>query len=121
MLIQNFRHNRLFNPNELQAELLRLKLSYLWPDYRLFKYSADQGTKDVITYLKAKINKLSEQTEKLLIRKLSELNAFNQKNFKKYHGNPKGWHIVVEGPTDEEQKEERMMALLLLDKEKYGI
>ena len=109
----------MFKPKELEAALLRHKLSYLWPDYSFFKYSADEAVKVIINYVSNKIKQFPEQTEELLTKKLSELKRFNESNFKKYYGDTKGWHVVLGQPTIEEEKERNVMTLLLLDKGKY--
>lgn len=119
ILAEHFRNNRTFKPNELQVALLRHKILYLWPAYGFFKFSADDATKAVINYVKTKI-KFPDKTEELLMKKLVELKAFNEANFKKYHEESRGWHVVIGHSTEEEEKEERIMSLLLLDKEKYG-
>ena len=120
ILTEHFRHNRLFKPNELKAALLRHKLSYLWPDYSFFKHSCDEATRAVIDYVKKTIKQFPEQTEKLLSKKIDELKIFNDENFKKYHSDTRGWHVIVGQLTAEEEKEHRVMTLLLLDNEKYG-
>ena len=119
ILTEHFRHNRLFKPNELQATLLRHKLLYLWPDYSFFKQSSDEATIAVMDYLKKRI-RFPEQTEDLLKKKLAELDSFSDKNIKKYYSDRKGWHVVISQLDPEDEKEQRVMTLLLLDKEKYS-
>jgi hypothetical protein len=120
ILINHFRHNRTFKQNELKLSLLRHKLSSILPDYTSFKHQMDEPTKAVAHYLLTKLRYLPDKTEELLTRKFKELKEFNDANFKKHHGEIRGWHVVVGQLTDEEEKEHRTMTLLLLDKEKYG-
>lgn len=120
ILTSHFRHNRTFKPNELKASLLRHKLFYIFPNFSYFRHQMDDPTKAVAHYLKTKLRHLPDKTEELLTRKFKELKDFNKTNFKKYYTDTKGWHVVVGELTNEEEKEQRRMTLLLLDKEKYG-
>ena len=80
----------------------------------------DEATKAIANSLKSKVSYLPERTEKLLERKFRELKNFNNRNFKKYFGEIRGWHVVVEKLTPEDEKQHRVMTLLLLDKENYS-
>jgi len=80
----------------------------------------DEPTKVVVQYLQKKLRYLPDEAEVLLTRKFQELRDFNDANFKKHHGNIRGWHVVLGQMTSEEEKEHRTMTLLLLDKEKYN-
>ena len=119
ILTSHFRHYRLFKPKTIQAALLRHRLSYLLPDYRSFKFSADDPTKAVINYVNARIKKFPDQTEELLRKKFSGLSAFNEGMSKKYYGEPKGYRIIIGPPSEEEEREGRVMSLLLLDRQGY--
>jgi len=120
ILASHFRHNRAFKPNELKASLLRHKLSCIFPDYTSFKHKMDEPTKAVANYLKIKLQYLPKETEELLTRKFKELKEFSDENFKKHYGDVRGWHVVVGQLTPEEEKEHRILTVLLLDREKYG-
>jgi hypothetical protein len=120
ILTSHFRHNRTFKPNELKVALLRHKLSYFFPDYSYFKHQMDEPTKAVAHFLNSKLRYLPDNIEELLTRKFSELKDFNEKIFKKYYSDTRGWHVVIGQSTEEEEKEYRVMTLLLLDEEKYG-
>lgn len=121
ILTHHFRHNKTFKPNELKLSLLRHKLLYILPDYHSFKRQADEPTKAVMLYLKNKFCYSLEAAQALLAKKLGELKAFSETNIKKYYGEIKGWHITTGELTPEEEKEHRLMTLLLLDKNKYGL
>ena len=58
ILTNHYRHYRLFKPKKIQAALLRHRLSCLLPDYRYFKYSADDPTKAAIIYVSCKNKKI---------------------------------------------------------------
>lgn len=120
ILTSHFRHNRTFKPNELKVALLRHKLTCLFPDYRHFKYQMDEPTKAVARFFITKHRYLPDNIEKLLARKFKELRDFNEAIFKKYYSDTRGWHAVVGKQADEEEKESRVMTLLLLDEGKYG-
>lgn len=122
ILIEHFRHNRIFKPNELEVSLLRHKLSYLWPDYYSFKAQIDEPTKAIIEYLKQKCKYFIEKYDEFILRKLEALKIFHKENFDKYHGESRGGlHTIIIGQTSpDEEREYRAMCLLLLDREKYG-
>lgn len=120
ILTNHFRYYRSFKPNELKESLLQHKLCYLWPNYLSFKYSMDEATKAVDFYIKNKIKQFPETTEALVTNRLAGLKTFNESNFKKYHQETKGWHFVIGQLTSEEEREHRVMTLLLLDKDRYG-
>lgn len=120
ILVSHFRHNRTFKPNELKASLLRHRLSYIFPDYTSFKHQMDEPTKAVAHFLQKRLRYLPDETDELLTRKFQELKEFNEANFKKHHEDIGGWHVVVGRLIPEEEKEYRIMTLLLVDKDKYG-
>ncbi|MEO6720796.1 MAG: hypothetical protein ABIN67_10525 [Ferruginibacter sp.] len=121
ILIQHFRHNRIFKPNQLEVSLLRQKLSYLWPDYSSFKTQMDEPTKAIAEYLMHKLKYFIEKYDEFIVIKLEALKVFNKENFDNYHGESRGgWHTIIGQPTPDEEKEYRAMCLLLLDREKYG-
>jgi hypothetical protein len=121
ILTSHFRHNRIFKPRELKLSLLRHKLYSILPYYAYFKHQMDEPTKAVAGFLKTKIQHLPEETEQLLAKKYETLKQFNHKTSKKYYGEMKdGWHVVFGQLTDEEEREHRLMSLLLLDSEKDG-
>ncbi|MFC4262648.1 hypothetical protein ACFOWM_07155 [Ferruginibacter yonginensis] len=121
ILIDHFRHNRLFKPNELEASLLRHKISYLWPDYFSFKSQMDEPTKAMSEYLLRKLKYFIEKYDELIVNKLEGLQIFHKNNFEKYHDKRnESLHIVFRKTNSDEEKENRVMSLLLLDQEKYG-
>lgn len=122
ILSEHFRHNRTFKPNELEVSLLRHKLSYLWADYSSFKAQMDEPTKAIVEYLKPKLKYFQDKYDEFIVNKLEALRIFNKENFDKYHGESRGgWHTVIVGQTSlEEEREYRVMCLLLLDRQKYG-
>ena len=122
ILIDHFRHNRIFKPNEVEVSLLRHKLSYLWPDYNSFKEQMDEPTKAMTEYLKQKFKYFIEKYDEFIVSKLEGLKIFNKENFDKYHGESRGgWRTIIIGQTSpDEEREYRTMCILLLDREKYG-
>lgn len=120
ILTSHFRHSRTFQPNELKVSLLRHKLSCVLPSYISFKQQMDEPTKAVTYYLKQKLRYLPDKTEELLKRKFKESKEFNKINRQKHFGKIKGWLVIAEHLTVEEEKERRRMTFLLFDKERYG-
>lgn len=121
ILINHFRNYRTFKPNELKLSLLRHKLICVLPDYRHFRSQMDNPTKAVCEYLVPKIKYLPDETEQLLTTKFKELKDFVEKNIEKYYDKSiGGWHVEMKPPTEDEERENRSMMLLLMDKEKYG-
>ena len=120
LLINHFRENRLFRPNELKAFMLSHKLSYLWPDYNAFKHYMDEPTKAVASFLLSKIYRIPKKTEQLIAKKMAALKSFGEENSKKHYGGIKGLRIIYGELTKGEEREQLAMTLLLLDKGKYG-
>jgi hypothetical protein len=121
ILTDHFRQNRTFKPNGLEVSLLQHKVSYLWPNYYAFREQMDEPTKTIAAYLKQKLRSFQEQYDEFTESKLKALKVFNKENFDKYHDGGRGWHVVITSPNNpEEEKEYRVMCLLLLDREKYG-
>jgi hypothetical protein len=120
-LVHHLRENRTFKPNELVVSLLRHRTAYLWPDYYSFKSRMDEPTKATADYLSRKLRHIHPDIEELLTKKLDELKAFHAAQFKKYYGAVQGWHVTIGPVSPEDQREDRIMSLLLLDKEKYGV
>jgi hypothetical protein len=122
IVTSHFRNSRTYKPNEFKASLLRHQLSYMLPDYPSFKYLMDEATKAVANYLATKLRHFPDETEELVTRKFKELQEFRDGCFKKHYGEVRGWHAVVgQQPTQEEEKENRTLTLMLLDRKKYGI
>ncbi|HEY0769448.1 MAG TPA: hypothetical protein VGD31_03880 [Sphingobacteriaceae bacterium] len=120
ILINHFRYNRTFKPNELKVSLLRHKFAYIFPDYGAFKFKMDEPTKAIARYLTTKYQQLPKQLEELFESKFAELKDFNQKKNKKYFGERNSAIIIETQLTEEERKEHLSMSFLLLDKEGYG-
>jgi len=121
ILSHHFRHNRTFQPNQLKISLLRHKTIHLIPDYSLFLESMDEPTKVINNYLASKVKGFPESTEILIETKFKNLRNFVKANYGKYfEENIGGWHITIPEPTEQEKREQLIMTLLLLDRERYG-
>lgn len=121
IITHHFRHYRTYMPNTLKLSLLRHKLSCVLPDYRSFQHHMDEPTRAVADYLISRFQHLPEETEQLHLKKYVELKAFSDNNFKKYFGEMNdGWHVGIGQLSDQEEKVQRVMTLLLLDHDKYG-
>lgn len=121
LLANHFRLNRSFMPNTLNAALLRHKLTCVVPAYYRFKHTVDKPTKATAKYLKGKLLDLPDKTEELIVNKLNELSAFQERCLEKYYYNdPSFGSLWVAKSTREEDRENLLMALLLHDANKYG-
>jgi hypothetical protein len=120
ILVNHFRFNRIFKPNELKLSLMQHKLYCMFPDYALFKAHADEPTKAILDYLVVRFRNIPERTSAFLSGKFKELREFNDACFKKHFGEVSGWHTELRRPTNEEEREDQSMRLMLLDKDRYG-
>jgi len=118
ILTNHFRHNRTFAPNALSVALLLHKQSCLWPDYSSFKHKMDAPTKAAAEHLKTKLMWIPDEMEKEVIEIFDDLAKFRKKILKTIYKEKetKGWHVVIgKKLSAEEEKELRLMTLLLLD------
>ena len=115
----HFRNCRTFQPNLLKLSLLNHQLSCLFPDYCLFKEHMDEPTKFIRNYLIEKLKYYSYSIDNKLKAILQELRDFNAEVGKKYLGEVRGWHSDYT-PSEEQEKEYRLMCMVLLDKNQYG-
>lgn len=121
IISDHFRNYRGFKPNELRLSLLHHKQAYILPDYFGFKDQADAPTLAVAAFFKTKYRHLSGEYKELLVRKLAEWKAFQEKIFKQQHPNGiAGWHISAPPLSADEEAEYHLMLLLLLDFKKYS-
>lgn len=122
MISEHFRHKRIFQPNQLNINLLKLKIIHSIPDYDGFHHYMDKPAKRIAKYLASKIEKFSDTTENLIKAKIEDLESFAKANQKKYFSEQlAGWHIAIpEPPSPRKMRQIIIMTMLLLDKEKYG-
>ncbi len=117
-LQEHFRFAREFQPNGLQSLLLKNQLSSMLPDYCSFYRAADTDVKSVMDYLKKMpIGKSVE--EKLLAKKWSELRAVHEESLKKCERHFLGWDALTEKHSEEQEREARLMILMLIDKTQH--
>jgi hypothetical protein len=120
ILANHFRNYRTYKPIELEVSLQKHQLSHLWPDYKAFKLGMDEPTKATAEYLRLKTQYFKEQFDDILNDKFEVLKRFNQQQFEKYFPEPvQGWHVIGKQISQEEEKDNRVMSLLLLDRNKY--
>ncbi len=121
ILTSHFRHNRAFQPKFLKLALLRHQLSYIWPNYSEFEDCMDEPTNTVVKYLFNTFRHFNTNFETMLEKPLEKLNGFIESNSKKDYEEIKGWHcVVVNKPGPEEVLKNKIMTLLLVDREMYG-
>ena len=85
------------------------------PDYWAFYQSADAAVKPVIHYLmKDPVERTFD--EKLLAKKWSELKSVHKESLKKCLDYFSGWGVLTAKHSEEQEREERLMILMLLDK-----
>lgn len=122
ILISHFRNYRTYKPNELDVALLKHRLKVLWPDYSSFKQEMDEPTISAARYVIQKYKHLPDMYDNLILSKLQSIEKFNTIQSDGYKGvNRYGWHTIITGqPNAEEEKENRLMSLLLLDQNTYN-
>jgi hypothetical protein len=120
ILVEHFRQNRTFMPNQLKFSLLWQQVDYLWPNYQAFQKRMDDPTKAINSYL---ITKVAGHYEKatFLEQQLEKLDIFNHNNFMEHYGNPDGWHSTSSKMSSEEVMKNGLLTLLLVDKDRYGL
>jgi hypothetical protein len=118
LLINHFKHYRTHSPITLKATLLNHKISYLWPDYHFFKRRMDEPTKATASFLEKELIFLPRETDLFLQNRLKEASAFFEGLSKKYYSD---YPVYTYGQlSPKEEMEERLMTLLLVDKDQYG-
>lgn len=121
ILVNHYRHSKLFQPNMLQLAILRSEINHIIPDFWSFKTEMDSATKGVADYLLSAYKHIPDRFKDLFEKKASDLKAFT-KNASEKHITPKeGWHTIVYGPTIEQEKENLIMQVLLMDYNQYGL
>lgn len=119
ILISHYRHNRLFAPKRLEALLLMHQLECLTPRYSSFKLHMDEPTQIVAEFLIRKFHYLPKQLEGFFKSKQEEYSSYIENIKSKYLGESKGFTVTVT-ETDEQQKENQIMQIILIDKAKYS-
>jgi hypothetical protein len=121
ILMEHFRQHRLLMPNLLKYSLLWQEVDYLWPNYHAFRAEMDEPTRAVDAFLRAKVLAYEDKASFLEV-KLEELRVSNFNRFEKYYKDGSGgWHVLPAKKSREEAKQDGLMTLLLLDRDKYGL
>ena len=115
----HYRDNKLFKPNELKATLLRHKLSYIVPRFFFLKIKMDEPTKAIAKFLLDTFHYIPQQYEDFFKRKDEELSLLAEELRIKHIGEIKGWHKTIT-ETEQQRKENQIMQVILMDREKYG-
>lgn len=119
ILTSHYRHNRLFAPKRLQVMLLLHKQECLTPRYSSFKIYMDEPTKAIADFLIKKFHHIPKQFEKFFKATQEEYSKYIENIKSKYIGEPKGF-VLTMNSVEEQQQENRIMQIILMDKEKYG-
>jgi hypothetical protein len=115
ILVNHFRHCKTFQPVILKLALIRHEEMCLFPDYFSFKANMDYATKSVADYLKEKISRISDEFSEALKVDMDKLKEFNKNNTAKHIGEVKGWRTSLAANN----KQEKLMFIILLDQGKY--
>jgi len=113
--------NKHYNELELQSHLLSNKLiMQCWPNYSFFKEATDEPTKAIAKYCYDKVSSI-DNLDNLTKELFDKISATSASIYKKHYpeDEQQGWTIYLNS-TDQEQKENRLMGLVLYDAEKYG-
>jgi len=114
ILINHFRQNRTFRPNELKHALLRHSINDVWPDYESFYHSMDIPTKAVAEFLEEKVTRYFSPIKNLLEQSIKDRQRFVEGLSKEFFSDMSGWHVYKE-VTPEEELKSFSMSLLLMD------
>jgi len=118
---EHIRFNKHYNELELKSHLLSNKLiMQCWPNYCFFKEKMDEPTKAVAKYCYDKVSSIDNLDN--LIKELFDKISVTSVSITKKHfpeDRPQGWTIYLNS-SEQEQKENRLMGLLLYDPKKYG-
>lgn len=115
----HYRHNKRFRPNGLKSTLLSHKLNAIVPEYSFFKTKMDEPTKSTAQFLLTKFEFILERHEEFFKRIAAESVPLIDAMRKKYIGEQRGWHVTITS-TELRDKENKIMQLVLMDRNKYG-
>ena len=79
----------------------------------------DEPTKAVAQFLLDTFDYISQQYEEFFKRKEEELSLLAEELRTKYIGEVNGWHTTIT-ETEQQRKENQIMQVVLMDREKYG-
>ena len=111
----HYRHHRLFSPNVLALTYLKFRLYHVNPNYRLFKFKMDPPMAATANFLLEKFDWVLEQYAGFFNKSQNELTHLINEIRTKYIEESRGQIIIR--PTDTEEKEQRLMSVLLMDNE----
>ena len=122
IIMNHYRHSKLFEPITLQLALTRCNLLYIVPRFKFFQSEMDAPTKAVANYMVSTYQRFHEQHKVFFEQKAKALQSFIEQASAK-HIKPKGgWHTTINlHETEEEIIAERIMQLLLADEMFYGL
>jgi len=116
IVVNHYRYNRRFKPNELKNSLLQYEISCVWPNYFQFKLQMDEPTKASKDYLFKNLKNYFKPVDDHIKKKFKESKKYTDKLNKKYFGEPQGWHTKIKHIPDEELENNLMTFLLLNNK-----
>lgn len=119
-LKNHFRHYRTYQPNGLKATLLRHELLCVWPDYALFKVKAEEPLLTVVRHMETWVHRLTPALSKEVDRIMKQLSSYQDKLYKKYYGEPKGWTFTLQGGSVDEERTKVLLNWMLADSEQCG-
>jgi hypothetical protein len=118
---QHLRFNKHYNELELKSHFLSNKLiMQCWPNYCFFKEKMDEPTKAVAKYCYDRVSS-TDNLDNFIKELFDKIAATSNSIYKKHYQEekPRGWVINLNS-TEQEQKENRLMGLVLYDPKKYG-
>ncbi len=115
ILVDHFRHSKIFQPIVLKLNLLRHEEMCLLPDYFSFKGAMDTATKAVADFLLERVSRISENLSDAMKQTMDELKDFNANNTTKHIGEVRGWHTTIHFDNEKEG----LMFVVLFDTGKY--
>lgn len=112
ILVNHFRQNKTYRPNELKCALLRHSINDVWPDYASFYHSMDTPSRAVADFLNDKVARYFTEIKQLLEQSIKHRQDFIDSLYKEFFSNEGGWHVHREITPEEELKIFRMSLFL---------
>lgn len=113
ILVNHYRFNRTYKPNELKNSLLDHQLLYHLPNFWRFKPRMNESTRLATDHLLKNTEADFKNIEASIMQKFENLNEYAKVTRLKYFDEAQGWRVKIELNTKEEFENRLLTALLL--------